>query len=147
MERIQTNAGQGLGIAGLILGILAFLLAFIPCVGLFALVPGVLAIILSSIGLTQARRHDGAKGLNIGALSVSIIGTCIALVWLFLIVGIASLEEEDIQNAIETIIEETSSCNPDLIERVDELEQQLDSLDQITIEVDSLEIKIETEGD
>jgi len=141
MERIQTNAGQSLGIAGLILGILAFLFAFIPCVGLLALIPGIIAIVLSSIGLSQARRHDGAKGLNIGALLVSIIGTCIALVWLFLFVGIASLDEEDIQHAIETIIEETTSCNPDLIERADELEEQMDSLNQIIIETDTVEFE------
>lgn len=127
MEKINSNAGQGLGIAGIVLGILALFVAFIPCVGLIALIPGITGIILSSIGLVQANRNNGARGLNLGALIVSIIGTLVAALWVILFVGLASLDEGDIETAIEDLIE-SQSCNPDLIERSNQLEQKLDSL-------------------
>jgi len=75
MEDSKTNAGQGLGIAGLVLGIVSLLIAFIPCIGLFALVPGIIAIAFSAIALNQAKRVNGARGLIIGALIISILGT------------------------------------------------------------------------
>lgn len=79
----RSTAGQGLGIAGLILGIIAFLIAFIPCVGLLALIPGIIAIVLSVIGLSQANRGDGTKGVIIAALVISIIATSVAGIWGF----------------------------------------------------------------
>jgi len=78
MSEGKTNAGQGLGIAGFVLGILALIISFIPCLGMYALVPGIIAIILSAIGFSQASKGDGAKGLIIAALVVSILGTLIA---------------------------------------------------------------------
>lgn len=77
----RTNAGQGLGIAGLVVGIVALLISFIPCVGVFALVPGIIAIVLSSIGLSQANKNNGEKGIIIAGLVVSILSTIIAAVW------------------------------------------------------------------
>jgi hypothetical protein len=81
MEEQNTNAGQGLGIAGLILGIIALIIAFIPCIGLLALVPGAIAIVLSAIGLSQAKKANAPKGLITAALVIAIVGTSIALIW------------------------------------------------------------------
>ncbi|HYX08368.1 MAG TPA: hypothetical protein VE912_16675 [Bacteroidales bacterium] len=81
IEEQKTTAGQGLGIAGLVLGIIALIIAFIPCVGLAALIPGAIAVVLSAIGLSQANKGNGAKGLIIAALVVSIVGTSVAAVW------------------------------------------------------------------
>ncbi|HEY4787827.1 MAG TPA: DUF4190 domain-containing protein, partial [Bacteroidales bacterium] len=81
MEEKKSNAGQGLGIAGLVLGIIALLIAFIPCVGLYALLPGGIAIVLSVVAFSQAKKANAAKGLIIAALVISIIGTAIAAVW------------------------------------------------------------------
>jgi len=78
MSDVKTNAGQGLGIAGFVLGLIALIISFIPCLGMYALVPGIIAIILSAIGFSQASKGNGAKGLIIAALVVSILGTIIA---------------------------------------------------------------------
>src|SRR6056297_3912708 len=78
-EQIKTNAGQGLGIAGLVLGILSVILALLGCTFLIALLLGVVGIILSAVGFSQAKRNNGAKGINLGALVVSIIGVLMAL--------------------------------------------------------------------
>ena len=58
-------------------------MAFIPCIGVIAIGPGVIAIVLSIVGLVQASKNNGAKGINIAALIVSGIGTLIACLWLF----------------------------------------------------------------
>jgi Skp family chaperone for outer membrane proteins len=81
MEEQKTTAGQGLGIAGLILGILAIPLALLGCTFILALFLGAAGVVLSAIGLHQANTANGTKGLPIGGLSVSIVGLCIALMW------------------------------------------------------------------
>ena len=80
-EKIQTNAGQGFGIAALILGIITLLTAIIPCVGILALVPGILGIIFAVIALMQASQHNGAKALIIVALVLASLGTAISATW------------------------------------------------------------------
>ncbi|MFW6218971.1 MAG: DUF4190 domain-containing protein [Bacteroidota bacterium] len=104
-EENKTNAGQGLGIAGLVLGIIAVIVSFIPCVGLIALVPGLVGIVLSAIGLNQANKGNGAKGLIIAALVISIIGTSVAVVWGVFLGGVAK-EGSVFKNKIEKTLEE-----------------------------------------
>jgi len=45
---------------------------------MYALIPGVIAIILSAIAFSQANKANASKGLIIAALIVSILGTAIA---------------------------------------------------------------------
>ena len=82
MEEVKTNAGQGLGIAGLVMGILAIPLAIMGCTSILGLLLGGAGIILSAVGLSQATKSNGNKGLPTGGLVVSIVGTFIALMWL-----------------------------------------------------------------
>ncbi len=103
---VKTNAGQGFGIAGLVLGVLALILAFIPCIGVIALVPGAIAVILSIIGLVQANQNNGAKGLIIAALVISILATGIAAIW-GIVIGGVSREGHIWRDRIERIVEET----------------------------------------
>ena len=88
MENQQkTNAGQGLGIAGLVLGILAIPLGIIPCTFIVGLVFGAAGIVLGAIGFSQARQGNGSTGLTTAALSVSIVGFCFALIWTVLVMS------------------------------------------------------------
>ena len=79
MEEFKTNSGQGLGIAGLVLGIIAIMICFIPCVGILAIVPGLVGVTLSAIAYNQAVKGNGARGVIIAALVISILGSSIAL--------------------------------------------------------------------
>ncbi|MBN1157894.1 MAG: hypothetical protein JXA61_00810 [Bacteroidales bacterium] len=81
MEEIKSNAGQGLGIAGLILGILAIPLGIIPCTFFLGILFGLGGIIMSIVALTQATRWNGPKGLIITALVCSIIGFTFSTAW------------------------------------------------------------------
>ena len=72
MEKEKMNV---LGLVGLILGIIAALLSFVPCVGMWAVVPGFIGIIMSAIGLKHVK-----KGMAIAGLICSLVGTSIG-VW------------------------------------------------------------------
>ncbi len=153
-EPVKTTAGQGFGIASLILGILALLIAFIPCIGIFALLPGVIAIVLAIVGLSQARSANGSTGLILSGLIISIIGTLIAAVWLlFFSAGglfLKNLDNED--GKLDVIIEEfvnkfekeygdevesdMEKTDSDLEKTLEELEKK-DSLDAVQQSSDS----------
>ncbi|UCG28930.1 MAG: hypothetical protein JSV24_06095 [Bacteroidales bacterium] len=123
MEEQKSTAGQGLGIAGLILGIIAFIFAFIPCFGWVALIPGFIAVALSIVALTQANKANGAKGLIIAALVVSIIATSVAILQGFLFAGILS-EGSHIKDRIERAIDD--EIGTDLEEVFEDVEQEME---------------------
>lgn len=104
MEEINRNGGQGLGIAALIMGIISFVVAFIPCIGMLAIVTSVVAIVLGSIGLSQASRSGSQhKGLNTGGLVVGVIALFVAIIQIAIIIGIAS-NSGGVGNKVEKII-------------------------------------------
>jgi hypothetical protein len=72
------NAGKGLGIAGLVLGIIAAIISFIPCLGTFALIPGIIGIVISAISMVQANKAAASKSMAIAGLICSILGCCLA---------------------------------------------------------------------
>jgi hypothetical protein len=83
MEEHKSTAGQGLGIAGLVLGILAIPMGIIPCTFYLGIVFGIIGIVLSLVALSQANRGYGPKALIIAALICSIVGLTFASAWGF----------------------------------------------------------------
>jgi hypothetical protein len=75
--------GKGMGVAGLIVGIVACVFSFIPCLGMYAIVPALVGIILSAISMKQAGASNSPKGMAIGGLVTSIIGLLIACYWIY----------------------------------------------------------------
>jgi len=84
MEEQRSNAGQGLGIAGLVLGIMAIPLGIIPCTFYLGILFGIVGIVLTVVALTQANRGAGPKTLIIAAMICSIVGLTFASVWGFM---------------------------------------------------------------
>lgn len=66
---------------GLVLGIIALLLSFVPCVGFLSLAPGLLGIVFSGIALALALKGRLPRSLAAAALSIAVLGTAIGLVW------------------------------------------------------------------
>jgi hypothetical protein len=83
MEEHKSTAGQGLGIAGLVLGILAIPMGIFPCTFYIGIIFGIIGIVLSVVALSQANRGYGPRNLIIAALICSIIGLSFASVWGF----------------------------------------------------------------
>jgi len=141
MENNKSNAGQGLGIAGLVLGIIALVIAFIPCIGLLALIPGAIAITFSAIAYNQATKGNGAKGLIIAALIISIIGTSVAAIW-GLVFATIGHKAPWIKNQIENAIEEETGKGID--ENMAEFGNNMEKvLEQLENKIDSGALKIE----
>jgi len=83
MEEVKNNTGQNLGTAAFITAIITFIIAPIPCVGLIAIIPGIIAIVLSSVGLSQAARNNSSRGMLIAGLIIAIIASMISLSQVF----------------------------------------------------------------
>lgn len=131
----RTNAGQGLGIAGLIIGIVSLIIAFIPCVGVFAFFPALISIILSAVGLSQASRSNGARGLTLSALIISALALGLSLVWPLFFAKLAK-DSGDLKEVIEEVInnEEFQEGFRDALEDV---ENELDEVDiDVRVNVD-----------
>ncbi|HEX3007758.1 MAG TPA: hypothetical protein VHO90_09105 [Bacteroidales bacterium] len=143
MEENKTNAGQGLGIAGLVLGIIAILICFIPCIGILAIVPGLVGVTLSAIAFNQASKGNGTKGIIIAALVVSILGSSIALLQGL---GLSYLRnrpdkiwnnvEDKVQNEIEENIDEN------IDEAGKEMEKVLEKLENVDNDSIHIDVKI-----
>jgi hypothetical protein len=59
-------------------------LAIIPCLGLIAIIPGIIAIVLGVVGLSQASRNRSANGLSIAGLIIAIIACLISISQIFI---------------------------------------------------------------
>ena len=106
MEEVKNNSGQNLGIAALITAIITFVLSVIPCVGLIAIIPGIIAIILASVGLSQAARNNSPKGVLLAGLIIAIIASLISVSQVFVAGKIAKKADKwpgEIQNIINDV--------------------------------------------
>ena len=103
-EEVTTKTGQNLGIAALITAIITFVLAVIPCVGLMAIIPGIIAIVLASVGLSHAARTDSPRGILIAGLIIGIVATMISFSQVFVVGKIA--QKADKWNKWPDVIED-----------------------------------------
>ena len=108
MENVKSNAGQNLGIAAIITAIITFLIAVIPCLGLIAIIPGIITIVIGAVGLSQASRNQSAKGLSIAGLIIALIASLISISQIFIAVALIRVARvgewpTGLQNAIREI--------------------------------------------
>ena len=78
-EKTNSTAGQGLGVAGLVLGIISIPFGIMGCTFIMALIFGILGITLSAVAFSQAKQANAPTGLIVAALIISILGTGFAL--------------------------------------------------------------------
>ena len=64
------------------LGVISLILAFTPCIGMFAIVPGIITLIFSAISLTRASNTNSSKGLAIGGFALALVSMLIAVLWM-----------------------------------------------------------------
>lgn len=117
------NNGKGLGIAGMILGILAIILSFVPCFGWWAIVLAVVGVILSAVSMTQAKKAGAPKGMAIAGLICSILAIIIGSIWLFIIAKAVTEGGAMFKEAMEK-----SGAMDSLTKAMDQLKQLTDTL-------------------
>ena len=103
MEEEKTKQQSGVSVGALVTGIIAFLMAVIPCVGVIAIVPAVIAIVLAIIGLS---RPPGNQGMLIGGFVIGIISIMIATSQVFVLGKIADKSDNwagDIEKAVRNV--------------------------------------------
>ena len=140
-EQIQkSNAGKGLGIAAFVIAVVGIVISFIPCLGMYGLVPCGIALILAIIAYIQAKKANASKGLIIAALVISIVGTSIASWQLYVLMNAKSFLETDLKDAVEKI--DIKSLNDELNDAMNESMDSLgSSVDQMQQGLDSVKTK------
>jgi hypothetical protein len=133
MEEEKSSKQSGVGVGALVTAIIAFLLAVIPCIGLVAIIPAVIAIVLGIIGLS---RPQGNQGMLVGGLVVGIIALMISVSQSFVLGKIAN-KSGGWATDIEKVIKDVT----------DDLEKEFGD-NEVTIKInsndDSVEIKAST---
>jgi hypothetical protein len=124
----NSNAGKNMGVAGLVVGIIAAVFSFIPCLGMWAIVPGIVGLILSAISMKQAG-PTGSKGMAIGGLICSVIAILIACYWLYLVMFGASKVMDEIQRsgALDSLDKAFKEAGDSLNKAMEQLKQITDT--------------------
>ena len=79
-----------MGIASLILGIISLVFAWIPCVGVYALIPAILGLIFGIVGMVKSKKTGEGKGISIAGLVLNILAMTVAILWGLIVVGAAA---------------------------------------------------------
>jgi hypothetical protein len=92
------QAGNGLAIAGMVLGILGLLLCWIPGVGwLLAL----LGIIFGAIGMSKANKIGGkGKGMAVAGLVIGVVGLLAGIILFVMALMVISEEEKRLRRQL-----------------------------------------------
>ena len=127
----QSNAGQGMGIAALVLGIIAVIAAFIPCFGLIAILFGVLAIIFGAIGLSQAKKANAPTTMPKSGLILGIVATAFVIIWMLVVIGTfgaaAMSNMDEIKQAMDSVEVETQRAGDSINSDIQEIEEATDT--------------------
>lgn len=75
------NKTNGLSIGGLVVGIIALLLSFVPCIGMFGGILALVGLILSFIGFRSAKDAGGPTTMAIIGMVLSGLAIIIAVAW------------------------------------------------------------------
>ena len=88
MTEEKQKKGNPLGVTAMVLGIVAAVLAFIPCIGWLGFIPGVLAIIFGALSLKKvnAGEADG-KGMSIAGLVCGLVAVIINIAMIVIFAG------------------------------------------------------------
>lgn len=135
MEETKNNTGQNLGIAALITAIVTFVLAVIPCIGLIAIIPGIIAIVLASVGLSNAAKSDSPRGILLAGLIIAVIASLISFSQVF-VAGKIAEKADKWPNRIEEIFDDVQK---DVLKDLEDA--------NISIKIESGDEKIEINAD
>ena len=115
-----------MGVASLVLGILALIVAWVPCVGVYALGFSVLGLILGAVGMVKAKKTGQGKGLSISGFVCNVVATAIAIFWC-VVMGGAVAASDEISKELDKSTSELSKSWDDLKKSTSELSDALKS--------------------
>ena len=132
--------GQTAGIIAIVLGIISILTAFIPCLGVFAIIPAVITLIFSTISIVRASNTSSPRGLSIAGFALAAAALLIATLWA------ASLRNTGIFNDNPTRFGRLFDQIDEALKEIDEIdgidEIELIGDDDLYLQSDSLSFKL-----
>lgn len=143
METEQSGDMKTLAITGLVIAILALLFSLIPCVGYYAIIPAILAIIFCLISYLSIKEKKGDKITPISGLVIALLALMMAVNQYYKYQKVLEVksEIENSFNGIKNEIEEGIK-NGVLEEFKENLEEVLDN-DSIQKSIDEIKKGIE----
>jgi len=76
-----------MGIAALILGIISFILSFIPLCGVIGVLPAIIGLILGIVEVVKKSKAGEPKGLGIAGIILTAIAIVVCFVWNFVVLA------------------------------------------------------------
>ena len=111
-----------LGIIALVLGIVALLFSFIPCLGMYAIFPGIIGIVLGVLSLTQAKKINAPNGMAIAAIACAVLGSAVASYQYYALTKVATNAAGEL-NKVKDVIED-----PKFKDGLENIKKSIDSL-------------------
>ena len=87
-----------MGVAALVLGIVAAVFSFIPFCGTWAIIPAIVGLVLGIIDWSKKKKEDAPKGKAIAGVVCSAVAIVIICVW-WILAGAAA---KKVNNALES---------------------------------------------
>lgn len=131
----KNSSSQILSIVGFVLAIIALIISFIPCVGLYAIFPGAIGLILTIIGMVQINKSGGSKGLSIAGMIISIVAIIIAGIQYFYISS-ATDQLKDAAIDMEQFSKDMQDMTDDLDNMTEDKDDDLDKEQSENIDSD-----------
>lgn len=108
----QSGTWKTLAIIALVLGIVALVFSFVPCLGMYAVFPGVIGIGLAVASLVMAGKVNAPKGMAIAGLACAILGSAIAGYQYYVIKN--AMNNPEIKKGLEDFKNQMDSLNVNL---------------------------------
>jgi len=118
------------GVIGFVIAIFALIFSLIPCVGSYAIIPGILSSIFCWIAFTHAQNIQSKTGLYVAGMIMGILAIVIGIIQYFVF-----KEVYDAKNEIDNSIEE-GLPNAVKDQLMDSIQHETD-----TTSIDSFEIE------
>ena len=78
-----------MGVAALVLGIIAAVISFIPLCGTWAIIPAIVGLVLGIVDWVKKKKEDAPKGKAIAGVVCSVVAIIIICIW-WIIAGAAA---------------------------------------------------------
>ena len=109
-------------ILGLVIGILSLLFSLIPCIGYYAMIPSIMALLLSGVGFYLQKKENGRQSLPISGIIISAIALT-ASIYQYYQFKIVFDAKDKIENIEETLKDEIVDEVKDRV--IDEAKDQI----------------------